>query len=305
MGEPSSEPGSVRHAVVASRASRIYLLPNLMTAGNLFCGFVAIMRCIQARFAAMGGTEASPQQLYAEAVWFIIAAVGFDSLDGRLARLGGRESLFGREFDSIADVVSFGVAPALLVVFLILSPDLNDHFRIIGFLIGFIYLLCAGVRLARFNVITHPLIYSNQAKYNTKDFVGLPAPAAAGVIVSLVLVVNSADDVAFWALVFLPPLMVLIAFLMVSTVRYPSFKQVDWDTRARFGTFVAILILGASIFFYRQAALVVVFLGYLCFGIVRHMLFLRRRRLRLREISAARGNPASHVLVNNPAESSE
>jgi len=318
MGKSEPRPATARPPVAASQASHIYLLPNLMTAGNLFCGFVAIMRCIEARFAALGATEASPQQLYAEAVWFIIAAVGFDSLDGRLARLGGRESLFGREFDSIADVVSFGVAPALLVVFLILSPDLNDFFRdfrVINFLIGFIYLLSAGVRLARFNVITHPLVYSNQAKYNTKDFVGLPAPAAAGVIVSLVLVINDADDVAFWTQVFLPPLMLLIAGLMVngcaahdarirSAIRYPSFKQIDWDTRARFGTFVAILILAASIFFFRQVALFVGFLSYLCFGIVRHVLFLRRRRRRLREISEARGNVPSHGAANNPADSS-
>ncbi|RME68056.1 MAG: CDP-diacylglycerol--serine O-phosphatidyltransferase, partial [Verrucomicrobia bacterium] len=156
----------------SAQASRIYLLPNLMTAGNLFCGFVAIIRCIQARFAVVTETGESSQHLYTEAVWFIIAAVVFDSLDGRLARLGGRESLFGREFDSIADVVSFGVAPALLVFFLILSPELSAYFRPIGWFIGFIYLLCAAVRLSRFNVITHPLIYPNQAKYNTKDFVG-------------------------------------------------------------------------------------------------------------------------------------
>lgn len=305
MGAPDNGPTASRPPVGTAQASRIYLLPNLMTAGNLFCGFVAIMRCIQARFAAMGGTEASPQQLYAEAVWFIIAAVGFDSLDGRLARLGGRESLFGREFDSIADVVSFGVAPALLVTFLVLSPDLNEHFRVVGFLIGFIYLLCAGVRLARFNVITHPLIYSNQAKYNTKDFVGLPAPAAAGVIVSLVLVINNVEDVAFWALVLLPPLMLLIAWLMVSAVRYPSFKQVDWHTRARFGTFVAALILIAFIFFFRQLALVAVFLGYLGFGMVRHGSFLRRRRKRLRELSETRRQAEAEELVNKVAESPE
>jgi CDP-diacylglycerol--serine O-phosphatidyltransferase len=267
----------------SAQASRIYLLPNLMTAGNLFCGFLAILRCIQARFAFMGGEVDTPQQLYTEAVWFIIAAVVFDSLDGRLARLGGRESLFGKEFDSIADIVSFGVAPALLVVFLVLSPDMNEHFRRVGFFIGFIYLLCAAVRLARFNVITHPLIYTNQAKYNTKDFVGLPVPAAAGMIVSLVLAINAVDDLRAWVYL-LPPLMLLIAYLMVSTIRYPSFKQFDWHTRARFGTFVIVLILAAAIYFFRQYALVLIFLAYLLFGIARHLVALQRRRRQYRSL---------------------
>ncbi|HEX9781924.1 MAG TPA: CDP-diacylglycerol--serine O-phosphatidyltransferase [Opitutaceae bacterium] len=295
----SETPGPEResHPLDSAQASRIYLLPNLMTAGNLFCGFLAIIRCIQARFAFMEGELETPQTLYNEAVWFIIGAVVFDSLDGRLARLGGRESLFGKEFDSIADVVSFGVAPALLVVFLILSPDLNEHFRLGGFFIGFIYLLCAGVRLARFNVITHPLVYTNQAKYNTKDFVGLPVPAAAGMIGSLVLTINAVEDLKTWVYG-LPPLMLLIAFLMVSTIRYPSFKQVGWQTRTRFGTFVLALIIAAFIFFFRQYALVLLFLAYLSFGIARHILLLQRRRRRLKELirerrERAEGNAAA------------
>lgn len=278
LDEPASDVRLPNRLIDSAQASRIYLLPNLMTAGNLFCGFMAIKRCIEARFAVMSGGEDSPAALYAEAVWFIIAAVGFDGLDGRLARLGGRESLFGREFDSIADIVSFGVAPALLVMFQILSPDLNEHFRLLGFLIGFVYLLCAGVRLARFNVITHPLIYTKEAKYDTKDFVGLPVPAAAGMIVSLVLALSHVDDPKRWLLLVMPVLMLLIAFLMVSTIRYPSFKQIDWNTRARFSTFVALLVGGAVLFFYRQYALVIIFLGYVLIGLGRHGLFLQRRR---------------------------
>jgi hypothetical protein len=103
---------------VNTQASRVYFLPNLMTAGNLFCGFLAIIKCIQARLATSLGGEYlgnTPAELYTHAVWFILGAVCFDMLDGRLARLGGRESLFGAEFDSLADVVSFGVAPALML----------------------------------------------------------------------------------------------------------------------------------------------------------------------------------------------
>jgi CDP-diacylglycerol--serine O-phosphatidyltransferase len=288
----------------SAQASRIYFLPNLMTAGNLFCGYVAIIRCVKAWSLRRWGGDGSPEEFYTQAVWFIFAAVVFDSLDGRLARLGGRESLFGREFDSIADIVSFGVAPALLMFYLILSPEMNPHFAPFGWFIGFIYLLCAGVRLARFNVITHPLVYTTQAKYNTKDFVGLPVPAAAGVIVSLVLLINAVEDLKRWVLL-LPVLMVLIAFLMVSTIRYPSFKQVDWRTRARFGTFVVFLVLIAFIFFFHQFALVFIFLGYVLFGLGRHIMTVQRRRRLIRDKLAARHTARENAAANKPANSRE
>ena len=169
-----------------TQASHIYFLPNLMTAGNLFCGFLAIVNCIQARLAetSLSGEYlgASNADHYRFAVWFIFGAAVCDALDGRLARMGGRASLFGAEFDSIADVVSFGVAPTLLMFYLILSPTQGIiWFRNVGWAIGFIYLLCAAMRLARFNVITNPLLHAGE-KDSGKDFVGLPVPAAAGTV---------------------------------------------------------------------------------------------------------------------------
>ena len=140
--------------VDSDEASHIYLLPNSLTAGNLFFGFLAIMRCIQANNAT------DPQVIsshFTQAVWFILFGVICDSLDGRVARLGGRESLFGKEFDSIADIISFGVAPALMMIFLVFDPTVDKYpfFLKVSWLIGFVYLLCAAVRLARFNVLTH------------------------------------------------------------------------------------------------------------------------------------------------------
>jgi len=260
-----------------TQARRIYFLPNLMTAGNLFCGFVAVIKCIQARLEAIApGMYAphSPADLYTHAVWFILAAVIFDSLDGRLARLGGRESLFGAEFDSLADIVSFGIAPALMVFFLILSPTQGyPIFRQIGWFIGFIYLLCAAVRLARFNVITNPLLH--KPKDGNKDFVGLPVPAAAGTVVSLVLLLLHVpeENPVFHKLAFvaLPLLLLTIAVLMVSTIRYPSFKQVDWQTKTRFRTFVVIIIIAGSIFWLQEVAFVSIFLAYIFYGIFRHI----------------------------------
>lgn len=248
--------------------SRIYILPSLFTAGNLFFGFLAIIRCIQAKY----GTEYEmpSNNYYHQAVWFILLAFICDALDGRIARLSGKESLFGKEFDSLADIVSFGVAPALMMFFLILSPSEGyPVFRQIGWLIGFIYLLCAGVRLARFNVITHPLLPSAEKKANLNDFVGLPVPAAASVIASLVLVMSELNCRFIWLL--MPPLMLLIAFLMVSTIRYPSFKNIDAQTQIRPKTFLIVVIVIAALFIYKEYAFALIFLSYIFYGLLKHL----------------------------------
>lgn len=262
-----------------TQASRIYFLPNLMTAGNLFCGFVAVIKCIQARLITDAGEYASLHgnlsafELYTQAVWFILLAVVFDMLDGRLARWGGRTSLFGAEFDSLADVISFGVAPALMVFFLILAPR-GDYqwFREFGWLIAFIYLLCGAVRLARFNVITNPLLHRSEAESH-KDFVGLPIPAAAGTVASLVLLLlnlaANARELRQLTLA-LPFLLILVAMLMVSTVRYPSFKAVNWETKTRFRTFVIVVIAVALLWKLREVAFFFLFLGYIAYGLITH-----------------------------------
>jgi len=283
-----------------TQASRIYFLPNLMTAGNLFCGFIAVIRCIQARLITDAGEYAAAHtgqnalELYTQAVWFILLAVVFDSLDGRLARWGGRTSLFGAEFDSLADVVSFGVAPALMVFFLILAPrEQYQWFRELGWFIAFIYLLCGAVRLARFNVITNPLLHRAEAE-SSKDFVGLPIPAAAGTVASLVLLlVNFArtDRELRQLTVAMPLLLILVAFLMVSTVRYPSFKQINWETKTRFQTFVLMVVIAALVVRLREVAFFFIFLGYIAYGLFAHyqraarharMRVLRKRVVKMR-----------------------
>ena len=262
-----------------TQASRIYFLPNLMTAGNLFCGFVAIIKCIQARLITDGGEYAALHPnlswigLYTQAVWLILAAVVFDSLDGRLARMGGRTSLFGAEFDSLADVVSFGMAPALMVFFLILAPrEEYQWFREFGWFIAFVYLLCGAVRLARFNVITNPLLHRAETESN-KDFLGLPIPAAAGTVATLVLLLlnmaANARELRQLTLT-LPLLLMLVSFLMVSTVRYPSFKQVNWETKTRFRSFVGILIVVALVWRLREISFFFLFLAYIFYGLFAH-----------------------------------
>ena len=261
----------------SEEASRIYLLPNSLTAGNLFFGFLAILSCIQANNSV---EEIRISAHFTQAVWFIFFGVVCDAFDGRLARMGGRESLFGKEFDSIADVISFGVAPALMVIFLILKPDdENDSVFQIGWLIGFIYLLCAAVRLARFNVLTNPILPKAKRLRNTKDFLGLPVPAAAGMIASLALTYISFDvrGVEF----LMPILMLGIALLMISNIPYPSFKDIDWHTHTRFRTFILLILAFCISFVFKELFFTALFFGYIVYGPIRHLYRLYRARKRI------------------------
>jgi len=247
---------------------KIYLLPNLMTAGNLFCGFAAILRIIEGK----SGEEALASGKYKEAIAFILGACVFDLLDGRLARLGGRESPFGREFDSIADVVSFGVAPALLVYDIVL----HDFYKT-GWVIAFFYLLCGALRLTRFNCMAADPAYENKSK----DFEGFPIPAAAGVIASLTLFMLWLDEgertIGNWKFG-LPALMIFLSVLMFSRVRYPSFKAVNWRTQRSLPAFIgliAVLVFSAMNYQWMPAVL---FVAFLLYGFVRPFVSKALRR---------------------------
>ncbi len=277
----------------AAQASRIYILPNSLTAGNLFFGFLAIIRCIQARYVMVNVHEAAVY--YKQAVWCILLACVFDLLDGRVARMRQKESLFGKEFDSIADAVSFGVAPALMVFFFILSPTEGyPFFRQIGWLISFIYLLCAGIRLARFNVITHPLLPVETRMPQGKDFLGLPVPMAAGLISSLVLLLSSYDLSFFpffpFFACFLPLLMLLVSWLMVSNIIYPSFKERAVHTHLSIPHFILFFAALPIFFWYYEISLTLLFLAYIFSGL------FKKAWLRLRKKTTADdGNPPTPV----------
>ena len=274
MTEPKEELEKSRHRYAdAVEASHIYLLPNSLTAGNLFFGFLAILRCIQANYAT---DPVIISNNYKQAVWFILFGVICDALDGRVARLGGRESLFGKEFDSIADIISFGVAPALMMIFLVLTPTVDQYpvFLQISWLIGFVYLLCAAVRLARFNVLTHPMLPPAEQLEGTNDFLGLPVPAAAGMIASLVLVIVSLEiptiDSRSLALL-IPPFMLAIAYLMVSNIQYPSFKDLDWQTQTKVRSFIGLILGLGTAFFFKEFFFALLFFTYIAFGPIRHL----------------------------------
>src|SRR5574340_906585 len=150
---------------------KIYFLPNLLTAANLFCGFVALTKIVEANIPA-------DYQQIKVALGFILLACIFDLFDGRVARMGGVESPFGREFDSLADLISFGVAPAFLVHRVVLKNVFEGHPEW-GWFIASIYLICGAFRLARFNCLA---AQANHAA--TKDFLGFPIPSAAGLVSS-------------------------------------------------------------------------------------------------------------------------
>lgn len=268
-------------------AARIYLLPNLFTAGNMLCGFLAIKNCIEARFTTL--TAEGRAEHYHLAVWFILFACVCDLFDGRVARATKRESLFGAEFDSIADTVSFGVAPALMACFIVIKPEVTDDVQLVTWLLAFVYLLCAGVRLARFNVLTNPLVPGNEKRAAGGDFVGLPSPAAAGMIASLVLVLSKVmkdsgspnpfeQAVQAWSWTLLP-LMLVISYLMVSNVRFPSFKKIDWTARAQARGFILIIIAAAVLFRYPQYSFPAVFLGYIGYSLFRHVFLLKKSEM--------------------------
>ena len=248
-------------------AGKIFLLPNLMTAGNLIFGFLAILKIFEGSIEReTGGLDWMTP--YVTSLQCILAACLFDLLDGRLARLGGRESPFGREFDSLADIVSFGVAPALLVFKIVLNQLPSG----IGWLVAVFYLLCGALRLARFNIA---------ATYNlgngSRNFSGFPIPAAAGVISSITLLMLSQyqheQDLIFgYAKYGLVVLMLFLSFMMFSKFEYPSFKGLNWRTHLSMPKFLgAVTLLGLNILYFRWMP-AVMFVSYLLYGFLRPFL---------------------------------
>ncbi len=253
---------------------KVYFLPNLMTAGNLFCGFLALTKIVEADL----GSPAFNSTIRV-AIGLILLACIFDVLDGRVARMGGAESPFGREFDSLADVVSFGVAPAFLVHRIVLKDVFVNHPGI-GWFIASIYLICGAFRLARFNCLA---TLSTGPK--SSDFLGFPIPAAAGLVASLTLFILWWEDsnfgVGYWRYS-LPVIMLFLSIMMVSEVRYPSFKKLDMRSTRPFLKTV-VLTLGVGLIVIAHALLLpiilpFVFTAYLLYGFIRPRISHRMRR---------------------------
>jgi CDP-diacylglycerol--serine O-phosphatidyltransferase len=242
---------------------RIYFLPNLLTAGNLACGFFALTWIF--KYERTLGFE--PILI---AIRLILAAFACDFLDGRLARLARRESQFGREFDSLADIVSFGVAPAFLVYRIVLY-----QFEKSGWLIAAIYLVCGGIRLARFNVL------STRPSSRKGEFIGFPIPSAAALVVSVTLLMmwmEGHERELGKSRYALAGLMVLLSILMVSNVRYPTFKYIDWTPARSVAAFAGAAVVGLLLVSFFEVTLAALFIAYLLYGLIRPWVSKRWRR---------------------------
>lgn len=219
--------------VPQKRAPRAaYALPTLFTAGNIFLGYLSIIRSIQG-VANFPGNAIAAAQDFEVAAKTIAFAVILDGLDGRIARMTHTTSEFGRELDSLADIISFGIAPAILaytwgVQFVGGSAPAGvlDHLHRAGKFLAFLFLVCGAARLARFNVQKNPQP-RNPGLAHRKYFVGLPIPAAAGMVAAVVYAFDSYPVTELLPSVLWLALLSLLAFLMVSTWRYWSFKELN------------------------------------------------------------------------------
>jgi CDP-diacylglycerol--serine O-phosphatidyltransferase len=255
---------------------KIYFLPNLLTAANLFCGFVALTKIVDTNREDIDSGDFT--RIY-WALGFILLACIFDLFDGRVARMGGRESPFGREFDSLADLISFGVAPAFLVHRVVLK-DISINHPEIGWFIASIYLICGAFRLARFNCLA-----SMSGTGGGKEFLGFPIPSAAGLVASLTLLMIWLQEKSFsksYLKFILPALMLFLSWMMVSNVKYPTFKTLDLKaTRTFTKTLAGILLVGAILVLQQNILIFVLpvfFTAYLVYGFIRPRISHQMRR---------------------------
>jgi CDP-diacylglycerol--serine O-phosphatidyltransferase len=251
------DPDTNRHV----RKRGIYLLPNLFTTGSLFAGFYSIISGMN-------------QDFISAAIAIFIALI-FDGLDGRVARLINAQSAFGAQYDSLADMLSFGVAPALLAYnwnSLYLDPI---GWSKLAWLSAFVFSACVALRLARFNVQLEAPVDSKKAK---RYFYGVPCPAAAAVVASLIWVCNLHGYEGLGFSLALVIVMLLASYLMVSNIYFRSFKDIDLKKNIRFTYLVLIIFMLAGIVFRPAEALCIIFALFLLSGPVGSLFLLMRKK---------------------------
>jgi len=265
-----------------------YALPTMFTAANLFLGYLSIMKSFQGAMAAKVG-DLGASVSFDHAAIAIGLAVFFDGLDGRIARLTNTVSDFGREMDSLADVITFGVAPAVLaftwgIAFVdgSTSGPFEEQLRQAGYFLAFLFLLCGAARLARFNIQTNP-VPKNPGQPGRKYFVGLPIPSGAAMIAATVYATGS-NPLEWWvySVAFLC-LLLLLSFLMVSTWRYRSFKDLSL-LRPR--SPLSVIVFGSLIYLiwnYSRPVLLIMAVTYVGSGIFIRFGGTMRRRYRRRK----------------------
>lgn len=237
------------------RHKGIYLLPNLFTTANLFAGFYSIMCAINGNFTVAAAT--------------VFVAMVLDGLDGRVARMTNTQSAFGAEYDSLSDMVAFGLAPAIIVHQWVLTELGN-----VGLMIAFIYVACAALRLARFN--------TQIGVVDKRWFIGLASPAAAGVVAGVVWALSDngvgAVDLPVAVIILIAILVALAGMLMVSNIKYYSFKDLDLKGRVPFVAILVAVLVFAVVFSDPPRILLLLFLVYAMSGPVQYVLHLRKRQ---------------------------
>jgi len=255
----------------------MYILPSLFTTANIALGYYAILQVTH-------GAVQDPSHFdnAAKAIGF---AVLFDGIDGRIARLTRTTSDFGRELDSLADVITFGVAPALLAWMwgfrqlpdFLGSNELTGKMMQLGAIASFLFLMAGTSRLARFNITTNPQP-SNPGRPGKKYFVGMPIPAAAGVIAAVVHFAQGEPIASLWSCITWTLIIVAAGYLMVSTWRFYSFKDIDLRSRRPFRLIVLFGMLFAGIWYFSRLLLFVIALTYMASGVLWRLQWIFRKK---------------------------
>ena len=268
----------------------MYVLPSLFTAGNIAAGFYAITQSVQ-------GSVADPNY-FDRAALAIGFAVLFDGLDGRIARMTNTTSEFGKELDSLADVITFGVAPSLLAYIwgfrmlpLLAYPSLTEHILHVGVFVCFLFLICGASRLARFNVSINPQP-RNPGRPGRKYFVGMPIPAGAGVLAAVVHFFRGSPIVDARMSILWLGLIMGTGFLMVSSWRFWSGKEINLGDRHPVRMLLVLALIGAILVMESEWALIVIALGYLVSGVLARLAYSWSRERRRAVQSGSQGGGA-------------
>lgn len=282
-----------------SRRRGMFVLPSLFTAGNIAAGYYAITQSLQ-------GSRVEPRH-FDYAALAILFAIPFDALDGRIARMTNTTSEFGKELDSLADVITFGVAPSILAYnwgFRMLPMSMDGSLRRalveLGAFVCFVFLLCGASRLARFN-ISHDPQPKNPGRPDRKYFVGMPIPAAAGVLAAVVHLVSGWPVTYWWLAVLWIGVVGLAGFLMVSTWRFWSGKEINFTRRHPVRMMVLIGLVIYALVHFSEELLFVCCFAYMFSGLVARAAYSaqRRRKGRRRDTSAI-----ENIAIRAPEEHS-
>ena len=236
------------------KSNLIYILPNLFTASSIFVGVISIVEASKGHFVL--------------ASWLVLLALIFDGLDGRVARMTNTASQFGVEFDSLADIISFGIAPAMLLYFFV-----GCEFGRFGILVSALYVIFGAIRLARFNITT--------AQNDPNVFIGLPIPTAA-IFLSMWVLLFHKYDLKIFSIVLLF-LALGVAILMVSNFRYPSFKKVKLDKPMVFKTMIGLVMVASLLYLFSAEGFAIIILAYTLYGPIVSLRHLNMRKIKIKK----------------------